>query len=180
MLKVSEEVMWRGEFEDVDLVHHGEALRFRFELDEDLVEDTTALNGAVVAACYWDYIANGAFVDNWNKAVEAAIRGEFEDVDLLVGPDGGLAFRFELETETDDGLVVDGAVVGGVYHDYINGLFEEDLEQVLRSEFDIPKEVISSLMELIRDGKLYGYDKGLECRGEFDTLLSRCKEIFGE
>lgn len=120
------------------------------------------------------------FVDNWNKAVEAAIRGEFEDVDLLVGPDGGLAFRFELETETDDGLVVDGAVVGGVYHDYINGLFEEDLEQVLRSEFDIPKEVISSLMELIRDGKLYGYDKGLECRGEFDTLLSRCKEIFGE
>ena len=36
------------------------------------------------------------FVDNWNKAVEAAIRGEFEDVDLLVGPDGGLAFRFEL------------------------------------------------------------------------------------
>lgn len=67
MLKVSEEVMWRGEFEDVDLVHHGEALRFRFELDEDLVEDTTALNGAVVAACYWDYIANGAFEDELVK-----------------------------------------------------------------------------------------------------------------
>jgi hypothetical protein len=67
MLKVSEEVMWRGEFEDVDLVHHGEALRFRFELDEDLVEDTTALNGAVVAACYWDYISNGAFEDELVK-----------------------------------------------------------------------------------------------------------------
>jgi len=123
------------------------------------------------------------FIDNWEKSAGASRRGEFEDVDLVVGPDGRLVLRFELDDETDDVPLVDGVVVSGCYWDYINGVFEEDITRVLGTEFGIPKEVITELMEILESGKIYGYNKKLEeleARGEFDSLMSRCKEVWGE